>query len=113
MTAREVLKLLHKDDWYDFSQEGSHLQLKHTTRPGKITVAVHSDRADRTVCADGPGKITVAVHSGKDIAPGTLKRSRMSTIPGFWNLLLSIIYSSRSRAGGNALPADSRCGVSV
>ena len=51
MTARELLKLLHKDGWYDYDQDGSHLQLKH---PSKL------------------GKITVPLHSGKDIAPGTL-----------------------------------------
>ena len=51
MTAREIIKLLHKDGWYDFDQDGSHLQLKHPSKPGKITIPVHS---------------------GKDIAPGTL-----------------------------------------
>lgn len=51
MTARELLKLLHKDGWYDFDQDGSHLQLKHPTKPGKITVPIHS---------------------GKNIVPGTL-----------------------------------------
>ena len=24
MTAREILKILHKDGWYDVDQEGSH-----------------------------------------------------------------------------------------
>lgn len=51
MTARELLKLLHKDGWYDYDQDGSHLQLKHPSKTGKITVPLHS---------------------GKDIAPGTL-----------------------------------------
>lgn len=51
MTAREILKLLHNDGWYDVDQDGSHLQLKHPVKPGKVTVAVH-------------GK--------KDIPPGTL-----------------------------------------
>lgn len=52
MTAREIPKILHKDGWYESSQEGSHLQLKHPTKPGKVTVPRHSG----------------------DIAPGTLKR---------------------------------------
>lgn len=52
MTVREILKVLHKDGWYDFNQEGSHVQLKHPTKPGKVTVPKHSG----------------------DIAPGTLKR---------------------------------------
>ena len=53
MTAREILKILRKDDWYDVDQEGSHLQLKHPTKLGKITIAIH-------------GK--------KDIPPGTLNK---------------------------------------
>jgi predicted RNA binding protein YcfA (HicA-like mRNA interferase family) len=53
MTAREILKVLHQDGWYDVDQDGSHLQLKHPTKPGKVTVAVH-------------GK--------KDIPPGTLNK---------------------------------------
>lgn len=52
MTAREILKLLHKDGWYEVNQEGSHVQLKHPAKPGKVTVPKHSG----------------------DIAPGTLKR---------------------------------------
>lgn len=41
MTAREILKVLHKDGWYDLDQDGSHLQLKHPVKPGKVTVPVH------------------------------------------------------------------------
>ena len=52
MTAREILKILHKDGWYEVNQEGSHAQLNHPTKPGKVTVPKHSG----------------------DIAPGTLKR---------------------------------------
>lgn len=44
MTAREILKILHQDGWYEVDQDGSHLQLKHPTKPGKVTVAVHSKR---------------------------------------------------------------------
>lgn len=51
MTAREILKILRKDGWYEVDQDGSHLQLKHPTKPGKVTIPLHS---------------------GKDIAPGTL-----------------------------------------
>jgi predicted RNA binding protein YcfA (HicA-like mRNA interferase family) len=53
MTAREILKVLYQDGWYEVDQDGSHLQLKHPTKPGKVTVAVH-------------GK--------KDIPPGTLNK---------------------------------------
>lgn len=44
MTAREILKILHQDGWYEVDQDGSHLQLKHPTKPGKVTVAVHSKK---------------------------------------------------------------------
>ena len=44
MTAREILKILHKDGWYEVDQDGSHLQLKHPTKHGKVTVAVHSKK---------------------------------------------------------------------
>lgn len=42
MTVREVLKMLYRDGWYVVNQEGSHMNLKHPTKPGKITVANHS-----------------------------------------------------------------------
>ena len=51
MTSKELLKKLMADGWYKVDQEGSHVQLKHP---------------------DKPGRVTVPVHSGKDIAPGTL-----------------------------------------
>lgn len=51
MTAREIIKILHKDGWFEVDQDGSHLQLKHPTKPGKVTVPKHS---------------------GRDIPPGTL-----------------------------------------
>jgi len=44
MTAREILRILHKDGWYEADQEGSHLQLKHTTKPGKVTVSKYSSK---------------------------------------------------------------------
>lgn len=52
MTAKEVLKLLHKDGWEEVPNrtKGSHIQLKHPTKPGRVTVPMHSG----------------------DIAPGTL-----------------------------------------
>lgn len=52
MTAKEILKALHKDGWVDKNQKGSHLQLEHPTKPGKVTVPIHAG----------------------DIAPGTLNK---------------------------------------
>lgn len=58
MIAREILKILYKDGWYEVNQEGSHLQLKHPTKPGKVTVPMHS---------------------GKDIAPGHTQQNTPSS----------------------------------
>ncbi len=44
MTAKEILKMLYKDGWQAVPNrtKGSHLQLKHPTKPGKVTVPIHS-----------------------------------------------------------------------
>ena len=41
MTAKEILKLLYEDGWVDKTQKGSHLQLVHPAKSGKVTVAMH------------------------------------------------------------------------
>lgn len=43
MTVREILKILHKDGWQEIEgrSTGSHIQLRHPTKPGKVTVASH------------------------------------------------------------------------
>ena len=52
MTAREAIRLLHKDGWYELKgKPGSHKQFKHPTKKGKVTVSNHTG----------------------DISPGTLK----------------------------------------
>ncbi len=46
MKVRDVLKTLIKDGWILRSQEGSHKQFIHPTKPGKVTVVGHpSDEA--------------------------------------------------------------------
>ena len=37
-SSRELLKRLHEDGWYEVDKEGSHLQLKHPTKSGKVTI---------------------------------------------------------------------------
>lgn len=37
-SSREILKMLHKDGWLIKNQVGSHLQLIHPIKPGKVTV---------------------------------------------------------------------------
>ncbi|MDR1687499.1 MAG: type II toxin-antitoxin system HicA family toxin [Clostridiales bacterium] len=42
MTARDLLKILNKDGWYKVEQNGSHIQLEHDTKKGKVTVPNHN-----------------------------------------------------------------------
>ena len=39
MKVREILKILRKDGWYIDHYTGSHRQMCHPTKPGKVTVA--------------------------------------------------------------------------
>ncbi|PCJ61401.1 MAG: addiction module toxin, HicA family [Rhodospirillaceae bacterium] len=39
MHSREILKALKKDGWFIIGQKGDHLQLKHPTKKGRVTVA--------------------------------------------------------------------------
>ena len=41
MTARELIKMLKRDGWYEKDQKGSHLQLIHPKKKGKVTVPIH------------------------------------------------------------------------
>ena len=41
MTVREILKLLRKDGWFKYEQNGSHIQLKHPNKKGRVTVSSH------------------------------------------------------------------------
>lgn len=46
MTVREILKILYADGWTKKSQKGSHQHLIHPTKPGKVTVPIHSGDLD-------------------------------------------------------------------
>ena len=52
MKVREVLRLLREDGWFEVRTRGSHVQFKHATKVGRVTVAGHPN---------------------DDLAPGTLK----------------------------------------
>jgi len=41
MQVKDLLKLLKKDGWVEKTQKGSHLQLIHPTKTGKVTVPMH------------------------------------------------------------------------
>lgn len=51
MKVADVLRLLHGDGWLLVATRGSHRQLKHPAKPGRVTI---------------PGK------PSDDLAPGTL-----------------------------------------
>ncbi|MFH1036439.1 MAG: type II toxin-antitoxin system HicA family toxin [Pseudomonadota bacterium] len=38
MNSREVIRQLKADGWYEVAQQGDHVQFKHPTRPGRVTV---------------------------------------------------------------------------
>ncbi|MGA8381766.1 MAG: type II toxin-antitoxin system HicA family toxin [Stellaceae bacterium] len=38
MTSTDVLRLLLAQGWYEVARKGSHVQLKHPARPGRVTV---------------------------------------------------------------------------
>jgi predicted RNA binding protein YcfA (HicA-like mRNA interferase family) len=37
-SSREILRILQDDGWYIIATRGDHHQLKHPTKPGKVTV---------------------------------------------------------------------------
>ena len=44
VTAREVMKRLREEGWYEVRQTGSHKQFKHDEKVGLVTVPVHGKR---------------------------------------------------------------------
>jgi predicted RNA binding protein YcfA (HicA-like mRNA interferase family) len=38
MDSREIIRRLEADGWYRVGQRGSHVQFKHPTKPGRVTV---------------------------------------------------------------------------
>lgn len=51
MKVREVLRLLKEDGWTEIARRGSHRQLKHPKKRGRVTVAgkPSDDLAPRTL----------------------------------------------------------------
>ncbi len=41
ITSTDLLRALRRDGWVEVHQEGSHIQLRHPTKPGRVTVAYH------------------------------------------------------------------------
>lgn len=42
MKVREMQKTLNQDGWFIVKQVGSHIQYKHPTKPGKVTLPNHA-----------------------------------------------------------------------
>jgi len=42
MKVKEILKVLKQDGWIVKEQKGSHLQLIHSAKKGKVTLPIHS-----------------------------------------------------------------------
>lgn len=36
--SRQIVNILKADGWYEVAQRGSHVQFKHPTKPGRVTV---------------------------------------------------------------------------
>ncbi|MCK1474092.1 MULTISPECIES: type II toxin-antitoxin system HicA family toxin [unclassified Bradyrhizobium] len=51
MNSRDIISALHKDGWVQVAQKGSHVQFRHPSKKGRVTVP----------------------HPKRDIALGTLK----------------------------------------
>ncbi len=46
MTAKNLVKILKADGWIEKAQRGSHLQLVHPSKRGKVTVPIHGGDLD-------------------------------------------------------------------
>jgi len=46
MKVRAVIKIIDEDGWYFHKQKGSHMQFRHLTKPGKVTVPNHGLNED-------------------------------------------------------------------
>ncbi|HEU5316952.1 MAG TPA: type II toxin-antitoxin system HicA family toxin [Chloroflexota bacterium] len=40
--ARELLRALHQDGWFEHHRSGAHVLLRHPSKPGRVTVSIHS-----------------------------------------------------------------------
>ena len=52
ITAKDFIRALKRDGWYETRQVGSHLVMRNPARPGR--------------------RVVMPVHAGKDIRPGLL-----------------------------------------
>lgn len=38
MNSRDIISRLQADGWFEVNRVGSHVQMKHPTKPGRVTV---------------------------------------------------------------------------
>ncbi len=38
MNSRDLIRILKKEGWYEVRKSGSHLQLKHPSKKGRVTI---------------------------------------------------------------------------
>lgn len=43
MKSREIISAVQKDGWFEVARKGSHVQFKHPTKKGRVTVP-HPER---------------------------------------------------------------------
>jgi len=41
MKVKEVIRIIEQDGWFKVRQKGSHMQYKHATKKGLVTIACH------------------------------------------------------------------------
>jgi len=41
MTVKAIMRILRDDGWFVYEQKGSHIQLKHAVKKGRVTVPNH------------------------------------------------------------------------
>jgi predicted RNA binding protein YcfA (HicA-like mRNA interferase family) len=44
LTAKEVRRAIERDGWYFRHQKGSHAYFRHDSKPGYVTIAMHTGR---------------------------------------------------------------------
>ncbi|NLY73986.1 MAG: type II toxin-antitoxin system HicA family toxin [Firmicutes bacterium] len=50
LSSREIIQILNADGWVIKNQEGSHVQMVHPTKPGKVTIPhPRKDLPERTI----------------------------------------------------------------
>ena len=42
ITGAQLLRALLKNGWFEHHRIGSHAQLKHPDRPGRVTISIHA-----------------------------------------------------------------------